>query len=283
MWNCLKCVGVVTSCIIAMVVRQLLRHGDINDLCDAASMSGGIIGIFGVVIADAIGHGDPEPGTHSWAEELGSAAVGAACALTMFIAPRFVARFLVTRLIWRRYDALAEGDRIMMLNSETTLVWKYKRDGEMHCLFIVGSDSGYECLMFLGKDMFFRIMTDGHPIMFSLRIPRCPRGELVALVREKAADELQIPYFRWKLAVIAWQLERPVRVIQRAVRRSLSDPSFLMCRRRLQREWHQLCDCCQRLVFGHPVMSTDASSVCEPSHDSVPRKTRNVRACGDPL
>lgn len=42
------------------------------------------------------------------------------------------------------------------------------------------------------------------------------------------------------LKVAAWELERPVRLVQRAVRRALSDPGRMVCRRRLMREWHQL-------------------------------------------
>lgn len=159
--------------------------------------------------------------------------------IVMFV-PR-IACFIIIRALRRRFDALKEGDQLrlgMYDQWETVLVSRHQTTN----LFIMVSNKENSALVEMSRDTFVDIasLTPGMWPMMSTYYPRRSRCELVTMMREKALDERQPRRYRDNLVVTVWQLERPARVIQRAVRRALSDPNFLMCRRRLQREWSDL-------------------------------------------
>lgn len=135
------------------------------------------------------------------------------------------------------------GDELSIDNIyNVVFVSKYEQDGKVSHLFIVVTRLGEDDigLIDMTRDMFFQITTD-IPQSWALLVSplqRRPRCELVAMVRKEALTDKHPRNFHDRLVVTAWQLERPVRVIQRAVRRGLSVPMYMMCRRRLQREWY---------------------------------------------
>ena len=232
-----KCIGVVASGIAARLLPRLWRHGDLDDLCDVASICSGIASVFTVFARDAA-LGRANGSAESWVEELQGLCMGAVFALAPLYVPRVVVQFLLTQALRRRFDTLMPGDQMKVGKHERHDAVFVSRRDEM-CLFIVtfGKRKDDTYIMELSRDAFVHIASNTRGLRATLNPKQRSRCELVALVREKARFAM---HYRDRLELTAWQLERPARVIQRAVRRALSDPRHPMCRRRLHREWCDL-------------------------------------------
>ena len=222
-------------------------------LCDAATMCSAVATILSVITVDALITEDASPGLQglsglamafSWAQDL---VLGGGLGFAVVWVPNVATRALLTRAIRRRFDGLREGDRIRLGAYADEAVLASRLDGSggarrvfvvfMAWLFMGEPDKG---VMDVTRDEFVHIASrigGLWTLLSSRRLTRQPRCELVAMVREMALDEW---HASGTLVAAAWRLERPARVIQRAVRRALSDPSYWLCRRRLQREWSVL-------------------------------------------
>ena len=239
--------AVAMSGIAVRLVPRLLRHGDMGAICNAASLCGGIALNFAVLVMNAL---DDRPFSPAflWVDGLKHACFGGAIAVAGMGVPHVITKALLTRSIRRRFDALREGDRLWVGEhaDEAVLASRLEGSGGARCVFLVMYPfMGW--VMDVTRDEF--VILAAHTsglwrLLYSPRHLRRSRCDMVAMVREMALDEKntrwQLPGVGDKLVAAAWRLERPARVIQRALRRALSDPSYLMCRRRLQREWSDL-------------------------------------------
>ena len=240
------CIGVVASGNAARVAWQLWRRGNMDELCKAVSLSSGTVPLLLLLFVKNPLYGNrdiPISGTFSLRKVLEVVGACTIIMMTVMFVPRVTARFLITRALRRRFDALKEGDQLMFgMYDQHETVMVSRHEATHLFIMVFGPNEEDTALVDMSRDTFVQIvtLTPGLWSMMSSHYSRRSRCELVAMVREKALDERQPRRYRDNLAVTVWQLERPARVIQRAVRRALSDPSFLMCRRRLQREWSNL-------------------------------------------
>jgi hypothetical protein len=250
MWAlaCMRCFGLAASVNGARVAWRMWRNGNMDDMCDAMGIGCLAAPLLAMVTSGSLWRNSPV--SCGAAPSLARAAAVAVCAtgaitLVSMTIPRVVTRLLVKRALQRRFDTLKEGEAIVvgMMSHESVLMCRH----EEISLFIVVFAADDILVTELTRDEFVNVAARTRglwAVLASSRRMWRSRAELVAVVRGEASHAEHSMYFRERLAIAAWKLERPARIIQRAMRRALSDPGFLMCRRRLQREWHQLASDC---------------------------------------